>query len=194
MRKVFLIGFMTLDGRGEFPVYPGYDDSGPDAESNFSDMWSNNYDSIDSIILGRRAYEDWAAHWPISKSKPDEPKSIVDFRSFLDPIQKIVISNSLTHADWKNTRIMKGDLEDIVGQLRSEGGKNIALGGGPLIAQAFMQKGLIDEYYLTVFPVLFGQGKPYFGNLLNQQTLTLVEIKRYRYGEVFMHYSTVRNK
>ena len=194
MRKVFLIGFMTLDGRGEFPVYPGYDDSGPDAESNFSDMWSNNYDSIDSIILGRRAYEDWAAHWPISKSKPDEPKSIVDFRSFLDPIQKIVISNSLTHADWKNTRIMKGDLEDIVGQLRSEGGKNIALGGGPLIAQAFMQKGLIDEYFLTVFPVLFGQGKPYFGNLLNQQTLTLVEIKRYRYGEVFMHYSTVRNK
>ena len=90
MRRISLRMFMTLDGHAEFPKYPGYDDPPGYPDPNFTDMWHKYYDSIDTIILGRRAYEDWADYWPISKRSEREPKDLMDFSNFLSTCEKIV--------------------------------------------------------------------------------------------------------
>ena len=49
--------YMTLDGYGEFPKYPGSDVPRKEPSERFIDMWINRYDSVDTILYGRRSYE-----------------------------------------------------------------------------------------------------------------------------------------
>lgn len=184
--------FMTLDGHAEFPKYPGHDEITGYPDPNFSDMWHKHYESIDTIILGRKAYEEWAEFWPLSKRTGGEPKDFLDFSNFLATCKKVVFSNSLNDAKWENSRIMKGDVKDAVAKLKEEPGKGMAVGGGPSLAQTFMRLNLIDDYFLTVYPVIYGQGKPLFGNLAEQVTLKLVSLERYKAGELFVHYERVK--
>lgn len=192
MRRISLRMFMTLDGHAEFPKYPGYDDTPSYPDPNFTDMWHKYYDSIDTIILGRRAYEDWADYWPTSKRSEREPKDLMDFSNFLSTCEKIVFSNSLTSAKWDKSRIIKGDIKEGIARLLEEPGKDIAIGGGPMLAQSFMRQDLIDDYFLTIFPVIYGQGKPLFGSLASQITLKLVSLQKYKAGELFVHYERVK--
>ena len=55
-RKVTASLYMTLDGRGEFPDYPGndYQTDEPDA---FAEMWTKKYGTVDTVVFGRRAFE-----------------------------------------------------------------------------------------------------------------------------------------
>lgn len=191
-RRISLRMYMTIDGHAEFPKYPGSDDPPSYPDPNFSDMWSKHYESIDTIILGRRAYDDWAAFWPPSKRTDKDPKDYVDFSKFVSSCKKVVFSNSLTEPKWEKSRVMAGNIEEAVAQLRSEPGKDMALGGGPLLAQAFMRLDLIDDYYFTVSPVIYGQGKPMFGSLVNQISLKLVSSHTYKSGELFVHYQRVK--
>jgi len=48
---------MTLDGYGEFPKYPGSDVPSKEPGEGFTDMWIKRYDSVDTILYGRRSYE-----------------------------------------------------------------------------------------------------------------------------------------
>jgi len=194
MRKIQLHRYLSLDGRAEFPQYPGWDDLGPEARRNFAEMWSDHYAATDTIILGRRAYEGAAAFWPYANRKPGEPRFFLDHRRFMDRCVKAVFSHDMTQANWEKTRILKGDVGTAVSQLRREPGKNMIVMGGPSIAQAFMKRGLIDEYFLTVYPTLLGEGKPFFCDLSEAQTLRLVGINRYKFGEVVLTYETLRGK
>lgn len=87
---------------------------------------------------------------------------------------------------------MNGDLAAAVARLREEPGKNMALVGGVGTAQEFMKLGLIDDYFFAVFPVILGRGPELFGDLAEQVTLKLVEEKRFKYGEIFLHYQALR--
>ncbi|HKW04220.1 MAG TPA: dihydrofolate reductase family protein [Nitrososphaerales archaeon] len=55
-----------------------------------------------------------------------------------------------------------------------------------------MQKNLIDEYFLAVAPVILGKGPPLFDKLRKQVTMRLVRAKSCKYGEVVLHYETLR--
>jgi len=45
--------YMTLDGYGEFPKYPGSDVPSKEPGEGFTDMWIKRYDSVDTILYGR---------------------------------------------------------------------------------------------------------------------------------------------
>src|SRR2546429_1706901 len=49
--------YMTLDGYGEFPKYPGSDVPSKEPGEGFTDMWIKRYDSVDTILYGRKSYE-----------------------------------------------------------------------------------------------------------------------------------------
>ncbi len=57
-----------------------------------------------------------------------------------------------------------------------------------------MRRGLIDDYFFAVFPVILGKGPPLFGDLEVQQTLQLAEVKHFKHGELFLHYTTLREQ
>ena len=195
MRRISLHMFITFDGYAYFPTYPGSNDPLSDeVDPDSYEMWVKHFPSLDTIILGRISYEAWAAFWP--KKKESDHPFYHAFANFVDDTNKIVISNTLKTATWNHSKIMSGSVDDIVHKLRGEPGKNIAIGGGPTLAQAFMNRGLIDDYYLTVFPVILGtttkDALMIINKIQNQQTLALRTVKPMKYGELFLHYETVR--
>ena len=192
-RKITLNTYMTLDGYGEFPKYPGSDVRSEEPGEGFTEMWINRYDSVDTILYGRRSYQGHLAVHSESARKESDPKYRFEFSRFLDRSHKIVLSHSMKKAKWQNTRIMKGDLTRIVARLRREKGKDIILDPGPSLVQEFIQRGLADDYWILVMPVIFGRGKNhYWGSMLKQQNLKLLSVKSLKHGELMLHYETVR--
>ena len=193
-RKITVNMYMTLDGYGEFPKYPGSDVPPKEPREGFRDMWINRYDSVDTILFGRRSYEGHLAVHSESARKPSDPEYLFEFSRFLDRSKKIVLSHYLKKAEWQNTRIMKGDLARIVGRLRREPEKDIIVDAGPSLVQEFIKRGLADDYRIFVMPVIFGRGKKhYWGPMLKQQTLKLLSVKNLNHGELVLHYETVRS-
>ncbi len=193
-RKITVNMYMTLDGYGEFPKYPGSEDPPKEPGEGFRDMWINRYDSVDTILFGRRSYEGHLAVHSESARKTSDPEYLFEFSRFLDRSKKIVLSHYLKKAEWQNTRIMKGDLARIVGRLRREPEKDIIVDAGPSLVQEFIQRGLADDYRIFLMPVIFGRGKNrYWGPMLKQQTLKLLSVKNLNHGELVLHYETVRS-
>jgi dihydrofolate reductase len=183
---------MTLDGFAEFPKYPGSDYVPKEPDEMWKELWANRYDSVDTVVFGRRAFEDHLHYHSEAARKPDDPKYLFEFSRFLDRTQKVVLSHWMKVTEWQNSRIMSGDLAEIVSTLREEPGKDIIVDGGPSVVQEFIQRGLADDYRMAVWPVLLGRGKPYWGSMLSQQTMKLVSVKTLLYGELVLHYEAVR--
>ena len=76
---------------------------------------------------------------------------------------KVVFSTTLEQVNW-NSRLVRGNVEEEVGRLKSEPGKYISV-GGPGLAASLMCYGLIDEYWLYVRPIILGKGKRMFPEL-----------------------------
>lgn len=191
-RKITVNMYMTLDGKAEFPKYPGSDAVSVEPDEAFKDMWIDRYASVDTVIFGRRAFEDHQNFHSEAARKPSDPEFLFEFSRYLDITQKIVLSHYMKEAGWKNSRIMGGDLEEIVADLKQQPGRDIIVDGGPSVVQEFMQLGLADDYMILVFPVIHGKGKDYWSSMLNQRTLRLVSAKNLEYGELVLHYEDVK--
>jgi dihydrofolate reductase len=105
-------------------------------------------------LMGATTYAAMAAHWP-GVSRP--------FAAPMNEIPKVVFSNSLTTADWRETTIAAGDLGAAITQLKQErtGGYLLAHGGARF-ARSLVETGLIDEYRLLVHPAVLGAGARIF--------------------------------
>lgn len=191
-RKITVNMYMTLDGYGEFPEYPGSDIIQDEPDEFWMEMWAKRYESVDTLIYGRNSYLGHAQVHALSKRKKTDPEFLFDFSRFIERCQLIVLSKSLQKTEWGNTRLMKGNLEEIVADLRAEKGNDIIVDAGPSLVHEFMKKGLTDDYRIVVFPVIYGKGNHYWGSMLNQLTLKLLSVKSLPYGELYMHYETMR--
>ena len=144
-RKVTANLYMTLDGRGEFTDYPGSDYQTDEPEA-FAEMWSKKYGTVDTVVFGRRAFEDHLNYHSERARKPTDPKFLFDYSRWLDRAQKVVLSHHLTKTEWQNSRIMNMELKEVISQLKSEPGKDIIIDGGPSLVQDCIQGGLADDY------------------------------------------------
>jgi len=192
MRKLTAHMYTTLDGRAEFPKYPGSDAPQDEPDPAFVEMWISRYPFVDTLLFGKKAYDDHYAFWPESKRTAADPAFVHEFARWKDAVQKIVVSNSMKKADWQNSRVVNGDLTEIVSKLKRETGKDMILEGGPTLTQQFVERGLIDDYRLLVFPVILGRGKNWFGALQKQENLKLLSSKALKDGELVLHYEAVR--
>lgn len=191
-RKITVNFYMTLDGYGEFPKYPGSDVVARDPSEAWKEMWSNRYSNVDLVIMGRRSFEGHRDVHSLAARKPDDPWYMFDYSRWLDGVQKVCLSHTLTETGWQNSRIMSGDLKEIVEKLKAEPGKDIIAEGGPALVHDFIKNGLADDYRIAVWPVILGRGNHYWGQMQNQQTLKLVDVKTLTHGRLFLHYETVR--
>ena len=179
-------------GMASFQNTPGSDVVAQEPSEAWKEMWSNRYDSVDLVIFGRRSFEGHRDVHSEAARKPSDPWHMFDYSRWLDRVQKIVLSRSLKETGWQNSRIMSGDLKEIVARLKEEPGKEIIAEAGPALVHEFIKQGLADDYRMGVWPVILGKGNHYWGSLLNQQTLKLVDAKTLTHGRLFLHYETVR--
>jgi dihydrofolate reductase len=128
--------------------------------------------SIDTVILGRKTY-DW-----VMAQVPEFPHA--DKTSF-------VITRT-ARPDTGKTHFYTGNLKDLVLSLKAQEGKHIFCDGGAEIVHELLQHDLIDEFIISVVPVLVGNGTKLFKDGRPEQRLTLISTQQFKTGLVQVHY------
>ena len=185
MRNVILLEHTSLDG---YLAGANGDMDWIHVDDEVWDCVHPVIDSADAVIWGRVTYQMMEGYWPTAADQPGASRHDIHHGMWLKNATKIVFSNSMTASSWANTRIVKGDPSDVVASLKRERGKNILLIGSASLARNFIQLGLIDEYRLTVNPVVLGAGTPLFPSVGSKAGLTLADVKALRSGVVALHY------
>ncbi len=148
-------------------------------------------DSVDTILMGRKMVDDFIPYWTEVMNKPDDPWNTFAKKMIETP--KIVFTKSLNKSEWINTELATGDLKDEITKLKSQDGKDILVYGGASFDSSLIKEKLIDEFYLFVNPIVFGNGKTIFKDLKEIQKLSLIESKVFDCGLVLLHYEVKKN-
>ena len=149
MRKVVAYELMSLDGVAEEP----------DAFiTEFDDMMEENLAGViasqDTVLLGRRTYDDWARFWPTSDIEP--------FATFINGVKKFVVTSTTPTLTWQNTTVIEGDLGAFVSELKRKPGDDIGVHGSIKLVQSLLAAGLVDELRLVIAPALHMHGRKLF--------------------------------
>jgi dihydrofolate reductase len=132
--------------------------------------------------MGRVTYQEMARHWPYSSD---------DYAAPMNDLPKVVFSSTLQRADWNDSRVARGELDEEIAALRREPGGDIIAWGGASFVQSMSRAGLVDEYRLVINPVALGGGLPLFNDLPAPISLQLVEATTYATGAVLHIYRAV---
>jgi dihydrofolate reductase len=135
-------------------------------------------------IMGRVTYLEMASHWPKSDDEYAKP---------MNELPKVAFSRTLTEpADWHDSRIAGGDLAPEIQRLREEPGGDIVAWGGGRFLQALSRAGLVDEYRLTINPIVLGDGLALFKDLESPIELELVQAETFASGTALHIYRPLR--
>ena len=181
MRKIRAGMFISLDGVVEAP----YDWHFPYFDEEMGAVVGEAIGASDSLLLGRRGYEEWAAFWP-SQDPAADP-----FVSFMNDTPKYVASTTLTEVDWQNSTLLEGDLTKSVTALKEQPGKNIGMSGSATLVRSLLERGLVDELRLLVHPLVVGQGAKLFPDGSPPVSLELVDSRAFATGVLDLTYRPV---
>jgi len=160
------------------------------ASEEIHDYFTDLFKDVDLIVYGRKTYELMVPFWPdIARNRSGGTRSMNDFATAFDAINKVVFSRSLERIDDENTRLVRSNLKEEISRLKQEPGKNISTGGVDLPSQ-LIELGLIDEVHIVVHPVIAGEGRRLFDGVNMQEALRmkLVESKIFESGGVALRY------
>lgn len=183
MRKVKLQMQMTVNGYVAGPN--GENDWmtwNPDDE--FMAYLNSNYDSADTMLLGRKLADGFIKYWENAFEKnPDTPfaKKIVD-------MPKVVFTKTLDKSTWNNTTLAKGNLAEEIAHLKKQNGKDILVFGGAGFVSSLIKEGLIDEYHFIVNPTAIGTGMTIFNLLAGIRKFEPIQAKLYPGGKIVLSY------
>ena len=139
--------------------------------------YSEFLDSVDTVIIGRKTY-DW-----VMKQVNEFPHS--DLNSY-------VITRTPAPDNGK-TKFYTGDINELIIKLKQEQGKNIFIDGGAEIVNILLKSSLIDQLYISIIPVLLGEGIRLFQDGRPEQKLKLINSKQFKTGLIQLIYSVDNN-
>jgi dihydrofolate reductase len=143
---------------------------------------------IDTILYGRKSYELWGQFTPESDVTETE-KNLWDL---VHSKQKYVFSRTQKGTDDKAIFINDQILEEV-NKVKNKPGKDIWLYGGSSLITSFIKLGLVDEFRLSVHPVVLGEGKPLFMDIRERLNLKLVNTRSFSSGVVQLIYHLNRD-
>ena len=164
MRKIIAATFVSLDGVMQAPGGPEEDPTGgfefggwtfhyfdEVAGAAMGELFSKPFD----LLLGRRTYDIFAAHWPYQKDP------IADV---FNPAKKYVATHRPDSLTWQNSQSLGADIVATLRRLKQEDGPDLLIQGSGNLIQTLLANGLIDEIRLMIFPLVLGKGKRLFGD------------------------------
>ena len=169
MGRIVVTEFVSLDGVME----------GPGGDNDFvRGAWSFEFDrgeegdkfktdetmDAEALLLGRKTYEGFAAAWPSRSGDP--------FSDRFNEMPKYVVSSTLQNPEWNNSTVISIDeVEELKGRLDGD----LIVHGSAQLVKELVERDLVDELRLMVFPVVLGTGIRLFGDTTDKKTLALKE-------------------
>ncbi len=157
--------------------------AGPDDDLSFLksvEMPSEDYgysafmETIDTIVMGRRTY-DWVAR-------------NIGISHYENGEKDVYVITRAKRPDAGRTIFYNGDLANLIKKLKSAEGKGIYCDGGGEIIHDLLIHDLIDEFIVSVVPIMIGSGIRLFKDGRPQQMLDLVRSQAFASGLVQLHY------
>jgi dihydrofolate reductase len=171
MGRIVVTEFVSLDGVIEDPggaedfKYGGW--SFEFARGDEGDAFKRDETmGSDAMLLGRVTYEAFADSWP--------PRT-GEFADKFNNMPKYVVSSTLSDPEWTNSTVLDGDLAEAVARIKEQHDGDIVVHGSAQLVQALLERDLVDELRLMLFPVVLGAGKRLFGDTSDKRPLRLVE-------------------
>ena len=191
MARIIVSEFLTLDGVMQAPGDPNEDRSGGFEHGGwqlayfddvFGSVMMEAFTATGGMLLGRRTYETFAAHWP--KQPADDPLA-----GTMNGLQKYVVSTTLAEPlAWENSTLIKTDVPGAVARLREGSGKEIQVIGSGELVQTLIRHDLVDSYRLMIHPLVIGTGKRLFRDGTALTRLRLVDSKPTTTGVLILTY------
>lgn len=111
-----------------------------------------------TAVMGRKNYEGFAGWWPSVATMPDAEPRDRAFSEWLNSVEKVVFSRTLSQSKWGNTTIVGEDPVETVSRMKSERGGDIRVLGSASIIRRLLAAELIDRLELTISPEIVGDG------------------------------------
>jgi dihydrofolate reductase len=184
MGRIVVTEFISLDGVIEDPG--GAEDfkhSGWSFEISRGD--EGNQFKLDetvgseALLLGRVTYEGFADAWPSREG---------EFADKFNNMPKYVVSSTLTDPEWTNSTVLEGDLGAAVSDVKARHDGDIVVHGSAQLVQELIERDLVDELRLMIFPVVLGTGKRLFGETSDKKPLRLADSKTVGDGVTILVY------
>ena len=115
-----------------------------------------------------------------SAASPNE----VAYAKLAGKTKHFVFSQTMQDPGWENATVIKGPVAEEVKKIKQSKGKDIQIVGGAKLAATIMEAGLVDEYRLTINPVIVGEGKSFFRDQHSKQFLQLISTKKLPSGVI----------
>jgi dihydrofolate reductase len=191
MAKLVVVEMLSLDGVMQGPGGPDEDRSGgfehggwamPYFDEVAGEEAGKAMAETGAFLFGRKTYEIMAAYWP---NHPDDDI----FSNVLNSLPKYVASTTLEEPlAWSGSSLLKGDVAEAVAALKEEQVGNIVVLGSGQLARTLIEHDLVDEYALTIHPLLLGHGKRLFDEDDPKRPLRLVDAKPSPTGVILATY------
>jgi dihydrofolate reductase len=195
MRKIRIFAHISLDGVIEA--------GGPDRASEFADgKWSAPFRSPGGaealaeaqgkgfdLLLGRRTYDLWANHWPKMKGGP--------FADGINGATKFIATHRPESLKWGPVQDLGADFLEGVRGIKATDGPDLIVWGSSTLTSVLLERGLVDEVVLIVYPVLLGRGIRFFSDAADPRELALVSTKTSPTGvliNTYRHIGSLRNR
>ena len=139
--------------------------------------------SAEAFLLGRRAYEFLAARWPLRSG---------ELADRLNSMPKYIVSSSLQEPTWNNSAILRGDAADEVSKLKGKLAGEIVVPASFQLVRTLMERDLVDELRLMVYPVVLGAGERLFAEISDQKPLRLLGTRTVAGDLAYLTYEVIR--
>jgi dihydrofolate reductase len=203
MRQLIVNTFLTLDGVMQAPGGPEEDPSGGFEHGGWSvAYWDDVMNETmarymaepTDLLLGRRTYEIFAAHWPRATAEEREARGGTasdvedEAAASINQARKYVASTTLTEVTWEGSELLEGDVPTAVAALKAQDGPDLLVHGSSDLIQTLLEHDLVDEFRIWTFPVVVGPGKRLFGDRTFAGGMEVVESAVSTTGVVMARY------
>jgi dihydrofolate reductase len=167
MRRLIVAAFVSMDGVMQAPGGPEEDPTGgfkfggwvapiADVDPVFGEEIGKLFGDPFDLLLGRRTYDIFAAHWPQAEGGPHDGIA----RNF-NRITKYVATRRGVDLTWRGSVALRDAAGDVA-KLKHEDGPALVTQGSSEVVHSLLAAGLVDEIRVFTFPVLLGNGKRLF--------------------------------
>jgi dihydrofolate reductase len=192
MRKIRIMEHVSLDGVISPPGDSEFAQGGwsapyrtPAGAAALAEAQGASFD----LLLGRRTYDQWAGFWPKVKGGP--------FADGLNAATKYVATHRPDSLGWGPVEGLGTDIVEGVRRVQSKSGPDLIVWGSSTLTSVLLEKGLVDEVLLIVYPVLLGRGKRFFSDNADPRELALVSTKASPTGvllNIYRHVGPLRTE